>query len=169
MLPPHFVCVKDCNKPCWRRSLLHACSSACFLALNQAHHTNNLETEIPRGFDCLNRRGSCRADIIHNHKARPFFPKALNSMPGTVLLVRLADQKSVQLAARDRHGGQKCTGAHGHSAVMRNEGEGYSRADGAPAAQASGCRPTVPASRSAGSRRSRRRLERRESYCTTCE
>src|SRR5438552_18373482 len=103
MLSPHFVCIKDCNKPGRRRSLLHACSSACFLALNQAHDANNLETEIPGGVDCLNRRGSRGADIIHNHNARPFFPKAFNSLTGTVLLVRLAVNISVLLAARYRH------------------------------------------------------------------
>src|SRR5438034_9520847 len=81
MLPPHVVCIKDCNKPGRRRSLLNACSSACFLALNQAHHANNLETEISRGFDCLNRGSSGGADIIHNHNARPFFPEALILCP----------------------------------------------------------------------------------------
>src|SRR2546428_12130498 len=105
MLSPPFVWLKVLHQPGRRRSLLPACLSACFLALNQAHDANNLETEIPGGVDCLNRRGSRGADIIRNHNARPFFLKAFNSLLGTVLLVRLADQKSVQLAARDRHGG----------------------------------------------------------------
>src|SRR5207247_11050035 len=80
-----------------------------------AQHYKNIETETLRGFKCLNRIGSYRADIIHNHNARTFFLKALKSWPGTVLLVRLADQKSVQLAARDRHGGHNWIGSHGQS------------------------------------------------------
>src|SRR5438067_5765253 len=116
MLLPHFVRVKDCNKTGRCRRLLHARSSACFLALNQAHHADNLETEISGGFNRLNRRSSRGTNIIYDYDPCPFFPEALNSLSRTVLLLRLTDQKSVHLAAGDRYRRHNGVSTQGKSA-----------------------------------------------------
>jgi hypothetical protein len=95
----HIIRCEDCYKRRRRCSLIHARATVGFFAFHQAHHANDSESEFARGLDRLNRGSSSGANVIHNHHARAFFTKAFDPLAGTVLLLALPNQKTVDLSA----------------------------------------------------------------------
>src|SRR6185437_2039702 len=99
VLSLHITCREHRHK--WRRRgrLLNCRASLRFLALNKAHHADNIESEFAGGFDSLNCRGTGRAHVIHNHDAGALLAEALNPLTSAVLLLRLPDEEGVDVPA----------------------------------------------------------------------
>ena len=91
MFPPHIAGSKDGDKGSLRCRFFHASTALGLLTLDQAHHSHDGEPKFARRFNRLNGRSSGSADIIHNHYGRTFLTKALNTLPGTMLLFSFAD------------------------------------------------------------------------------
>jgi len=90
VFPPHIAGREDGDKESWRSSLLHARTPTSFLTLDQAHDSLDGESEFARCFNRLNCGSSRGAHIIHNHHWRTFLAKALDALPGTMLLFSFA-------------------------------------------------------------------------------
>ena len=94
VFPPHIAGGEDGDKGSRRSGLLHAGAPASFLTLDQAHHSHDGESKFAGCFNRLNGGSSCGADIIHNHHWRTLLTKALNALPGTMLLLGFATKPS---------------------------------------------------------------------------
>src|SRR5690349_9329927 len=74
---------------------LHARTTFGLFPLDQAHYSDDFETELARGLDRLYRRCSGRAYVVYDDHTRALFAEAFDALPGAVLLFCFADQKSV--------------------------------------------------------------------------
>src|SRR5439155_25300316 len=99
MLLPDIGRGKDRNK--WRRErpLLPARTASRLLPLHQPHLAPHFKTKFARRLNRLDGRRTRGANVIHDHYPRPFFLVTFDPPPGTVLLLRFADQKSIHVAA----------------------------------------------------------------------
>src|SRR5437868_14760229 len=95
VLPPHIGGREDGNKRSWRGSLFHSGAASSFLALNQTHDSLDGESEFACRFNRLNCGSPGGANIIHNHYRCTLLAKALDTLPGTMLLFGFADQKTI--------------------------------------------------------------------------
>src|SRR5262249_55548732 len=75
----------------------------------------DVESEITRGLNCLDRGSPGSANVIHNNNARAFFLEAFDLLCCSMLLFRLADQKAIQFSACHRNGGHDRVRAQGQS------------------------------------------------------
>src|SRR5208337_4396182 len=83
---------------------------------DQAHHSDNLESEFARCFDGLNRRCARSTDIVHDHDARALLAEAFDALSGAVLLFGLTHKEALQLAADYSDGDHDRVGAQGEPA-----------------------------------------------------
>src|SRR5580692_6349897 len=112
----HIIRGKDRHERRRRRSLLHVWTAVGFFAFHQAHHADDFESELARGFNRLNRRSSSGANVIHDYHSRAVFAKAFDPLTGSVLLLALPDQKAVDLSAGYGYRHDNRVGTHGHAA-----------------------------------------------------
>src|SRR5579872_1296067 len=99
-----------------RGSLFYIRASIGFFALDQTHHANDIESELACRFDRLDGGGPGRADVVDDDDAGTLLAKALDALSGAVLLLSLANQKSIQLTADYGHGDDDGISAHGKPA-----------------------------------------------------
>ncbi len=102
-----------------QRSFFYIRPASRFFPFHQAHHTHDFEAKFARRFDRLNRGRPRRANIIHNHHPRPFFPEAFDALPHAMLLFSFADEESINFAADHRDRNDDGVGAHGQAADGR--------------------------------------------------
>src|SRR5262249_40571230 len=95
---------------------LHIWTPVGFLSLDETHYTDDLKAEIPGGFNGLDRGRAGRADIIHDDDASTLLAEALDALSGSVLLLRLAHQESIQFAAHHGDCHHDRVGAHREAA-----------------------------------------------------
>ena len=93
----------------------HVGTPVRFLTLHQAHRADYFEAVFARRFDSLYRRRSGGAYVVHYYYARAFFAEAFDALASAVLLLRFADEESVQRSAGHRDGDNDGIGAHGES------------------------------------------------------
>ena len=98
-----------------------------FLSFNQASDSHHVETKFFGGFDCLDRRCSCCADVVNDHYLSALLTEAFDTLRHAVLLFRLANEKAVDepvaqnlamsfLSAQSGYGDDDWVGAHGEAA-----------------------------------------------------
>src|SRR5207237_9062525 len=85
----------------------------------QTHNSDDVYADFARRFNHLYGRRSCGTHIIHNDDLRPFFLESLDALPGAMLFLRLAHQKTANFATHH------CDGAHNR---VRSHGEPTNRA-----------------------------------------
>src|SRR5258708_6519062 len=85
-----------------RGSLFHTRTALRLFALHQTHGSHYIEPKLASSFNRLDRRCSRSTDVVHNHHARALLAKALDALPGAMLLFGLAHQKSMKLTATHR-------------------------------------------------------------------
>lgn len=86
------------------------------LALDQAHDANDFESEVARRFDGINCRSSSRANVVDDHDFGTRLAEAFDALSSPVLLLRFADQKTVQRPAGNHDGDDDGIGTQRKSA-----------------------------------------------------
>ena len=87
-----------------------------FLAFYETHHSDDLESEFPCGFDGLDGGAAGGANIVDDDDASALFAEALDALSGAVLLFRFANKETLERAVgRNRSGDYDRIGAHGKS------------------------------------------------------
>jgi hypothetical protein len=112
MLLPYIIRRKQRHKFRRSRSFLNVHSSSGFFPFYQAHYANHFESELAGGFDCLDRRAAGGANVVNDHDAGTFFAEAFNALPSSMLLLGLANEKSVQQTAGHSNGNDDRISTH---------------------------------------------------------
>jgi len=102
----------------WRRRCgsLDAWAALRFFPFYEAHGADDVKPEFTSSFDGLHGGSSRGANVIDNDNAGAFFAETFDALPGAVLLLRLANQESMNCAADDGDGNHDGVCAHREAA-----------------------------------------------------
>src|SRR5579863_2716173 len=104
MLTSNIICRKNADKLYWCGGLLHIGASLGFFPFDQAHHADDFKSRFSRRRDRLDRRRSSCANVVDDHDFRAGFAKTLDPLASSMLLLALANKKSIDRAARHSRG-----------------------------------------------------------------